>query len=356
MELTPIKVRGKRRLGGKGEGLFEAPRLKRPRRDIRPRRKKSKPPTASFIEREIPLEVLERIFWLSENVNFPRSNPRVGRLLSGASTLRETFIQAFGPTWDVWYGCMRSSNETNRTVQSYAGWEDDSARFGGNPEFQSALLEYSWTTVPFILDCWEIWVRRHAKHRPFERVTLWGASITTDDGSAPENIDHVVDTGEFRREFLQDYQSFRQLGRQTMSELSTTSQGEPISVFRIEVHRDTRIPDDLLTGPWDEAALQKFFWLVRAGARLSQAQTWEVTLQGYRNAIAGVDTLSDDVNLTVVRLLDSLGAFEAWPGFIVTEEYEKFKSIQRSAASQIPSSIHHKHAYVMALLSELIGQ
>ncbi len=139
MELTPIRVRGKRRTGG--DQLLVAPPPKRFRKDQTQEKQAGvRRPKASRIEKSLPLEVLERIFWLSENVNFPRASPRLGRLLSGPSTLRESFLSAFGPTWEVWFGCVHGRGTDFPVVHSYAGWEEDRVRFGGNPGFQVRSL------------------------------------------------------------------------------------------------------------------------------------------------------------------------------------------------------------------------
>lgn len=58
----------------------------------------------SLLEREIPLEIMERFFILSENTNFPLCSPLLGRLLSGRQTLVATVIAAFGPTWEIGFG------------------------------------------------------------------------------------------------------------------------------------------------------------------------------------------------------------------------------------------------------------
>lgn len=145
MELTPIRVRGKRhrRRGDPPLPPKPAPTSKKARRERRIQRimlkkqLKVKPKSqASYLEKELPLEIIERIFWASENVEFARSSLRIGRLLSGPATRRATFLHAFGPTWDVWFGCLRSEPE----MKGYHGWQDDAARFGGSPRFQVSML------------------------------------------------------------------------------------------------------------------------------------------------------------------------------------------------------------------------
>jgi len=135
MQLTPIHVRGKRRRPGEAKP-GPGPQQPKPRREVqdrpppgeRPRKKRRKSPS---LEDRLPLEVLERIFLMSENVNFARATPRLGWMLSNRNLLLELLITAFGPTWDNWFGCVSSE------VASYRGYiTQDAARFGGDPKFQ----------------------------------------------------------------------------------------------------------------------------------------------------------------------------------------------------------------------------
>ncbi|KAI0447231.1 hypothetical protein F4803DRAFT_361915 [Xylaria telfairii] len=315
MELTPITVRGKRR--AEGEQLS----LDRPKKAIKQDRSQKKQvkirrPKASEIETSMPLEILERIFWLSENVNFPRASPRLGRLLSGPSTLRKTFLNAFGPTWEVWFGCVNGQTPDLPAIHSYAGWEEDTERFGGNPSFQADLLAYSWTTIDMILDCRDIWVRRYARNRPFQHIPLWGNPIEASSYTGSGATIGISNIKEARFYFYHDYNAFRDV--EHMDYLSWSEYlSAPNPSTWVEVHKSTAIPDDLLTGPWDEGSLQKFFWLVQGGVRLSSVQTWEVTREGFRCAVWDQRA----PNLTVVRLLSNLGAFQKWPRGVRREEY-----------------------------------
>lgn len=89
----------------------------------------------------------------------------------------------------------------------------------------------------------------------------------------------------------------------------------------VEVHCDTEIPEKLLTGPWNEDAVKKLFWLVRAGARLSATQTWEVTLEGYHSALSE-ETVppTGRINIPVIRLLLKLGGTDHWPKNVLSKE------------------------------------
>lgn len=102
MKLTPLKVRGKRTTGApKKRKLCEL----RPEEVTKPPRKfRKRPAKKSLLEREIPLEIMERFLILSENMNFPMCSPLLGRLLSGRHTLVAVVLAAFGPTWEVAFG------------------------------------------------------------------------------------------------------------------------------------------------------------------------------------------------------------------------------------------------------------
>ncbi|RWA11960.1 hypothetical protein EKO27_g3151 [Xylaria grammica] len=350
MELTPIRVRGKRRTPG--EELLVAPPPKRFHKDLsRKKQVRVRRLKASNIEKSIPLEVLERIFWLSENVNFPRASPRLGRLLSGSSTLRETFLSAFGPTWEVWFGCVHGQNADFPVVHSYAGWEEDVERFGGNPRFQSDLLAYSWTTIDMILDCWDIWVRRHARKLQFDRLSLWGDPIVPISYTGSDATVGISNIREARCYFYHDYHAFRNVEQQSSYTEGLEYRAERNPSTWIEVHKSIEIPDDLITGPWDEYSLQKFFWLVQAGAHLSSGQTWEVTRQGFHNAISDRHA----PNLTAIRLLHILGAFHSWPRHVRKEEFHKVDSVMPTLNRDKDSALHAKYTWVESLLIMNVG-
>ena len=131
MELTPIRVRGKRpRPGEPKRPVGRPPKKQRLIVPVERKRHEERRRPLS-LEQILPLEVLERIFLMSENINFARCSRRIGACLSSRSLLLETLVAAFAPTWDNWFGCVSSE------VSSYKGYiTSDASRFGGNPEFQ----------------------------------------------------------------------------------------------------------------------------------------------------------------------------------------------------------------------------
>ncbi|KAI1876036.1 uncharacterized protein JN550_001532 [Neoarthrinium moseri] len=338
MELTPIRIPGKRRRKGEPPLVFNVAPRKDKVKEKKTKNRKVVKPKASYLEKELPLEIMERIFWASENVNFPRSGPRVGHLLSGEPTRRETFLRAFAPTWEVWFGVFRDSHTV---LRSYHGWQDDVARFGGNPDFQSALLQYSWVGISFILDCMDSWIQRYARSRFFQQRKLWG---DPDTEHKIEDDSGGVDNYRSAREYFQhDYDAFcSKIGAELPPVNDETSW--------VEVHRDTQIPDGLLTGPWDEAAVQKLFWLVRAGARLSPDQTWETTLEGYQNAMASeTEPPSGNLNLPVIRLLFMLGG-NHWPEHAAKSELSRLHKREKSLRNACSADVYQKYAVVASMM------
>ncbi|KAI1804799.1 hypothetical protein F4811DRAFT_518494 [Daldinia bambusicola] len=342
MELTPIKVRGKRRR--RNEVAVVVPE-KRPKVSVKPKRqrsRRSRESKASYLEK-IPLEILERILWYSENVNLPRSSPLVGRLLSGHSTLRETFIAAFQPTWDAWFGCVGDRNDSTCPTE-------------GNADFQSGLLEYSWTNISFILECWDFYVRRLAKAQSpgnnrlfhFQHLRIWG------DPDNPANAmqkddSYLVDPQEASRCFFHDYAAFRAIREHIGYYVRTFAEPSP-STF-LQVHKDTCMPDSLFASPYTDESLQKLFWLVRGGARLSPDQTWELTLQAFRDAVPETLPHAGEVNLIMVRLLFTLGAYRSWPEYVVDEEEDRIHSILSKFTPKPTANIVKEYRYIALMIS-----
>ncbi|KAI0203298.1 hypothetical protein F4808DRAFT_39673 [Astrocystis sublimbata] len=332
MDLTPIKVRGKRRAVG-DQVAFAAP-PKRPPKKARNHENAAKHRLSkaskkiSKMESTLPLEILESILWLSEEVNFPRASPRLGRILSGRSTLMRTFLLAFGPTWEVWSGCIRlryygfnfrdPRGHEVFAVRSYPGWDTDGDRFGGEPGFQSDLLACSWTTIDMILDCWHMWVQLHARNRPFMDIPLWTDPYEPHSNLVNEALFGDSVTQEMTRYFYRDYDAFQALLTQAPMRLILSS-----STW-IALHCDTKIPDHLLTGPWDENALRKLFWVMQAGARLpaDPNKSWELTLEGFRNACADEEA----PNMVALRVLGSLESFIKWPEHTRQEEFDRIRT------------------------------
>ncbi|KAI1359226.1 hypothetical protein F5Y08DRAFT_86002 [Xylaria arbuscula] len=351
MELTPIKVRGKRRVG-------DQPAIEPPQKHFRKGRSaktesKARRPKFSNLEKSLPLEVLEQIFWLSENVNFPRASPRLGRLLSGPATLRETFIRAFSPSWDLLSsptveGCSAQCSHCFDARANTLVQENHTGH--GNPDFQNALLACTWATIDMILDCWDAWVRRNTRDniRLFWRGN-WGDPLDSPPYANSSLLIGASQLAEARHDFYRDYYAFRNVEKLGSPE----SNGQPWCDPYVSGeqwfpgHWFTHIPDDLLIGPWDEPSLQKFFWLVRAGARMSSEQTWEITHKAFSNAV-NLNSTPAHINMTVIRLLYILRAFVEWPENTQAAELSKLADARRRIGNR--SEVEQaKFAYIISV-------
>ncbi|KAI1379858.1 hypothetical protein F4677DRAFT_442054 [Hypoxylon crocopeplum] len=348
MDLTPLKIPGKRR---QPRMPAANPLRKGTRRTTKPKPQNTLKAKGSWLER-LPLEILEPILWYSGNANLALSSPRIGKILSGASTRRETFISAFEPTWDAWFNQVKERG-TNLCVQ-------------GDPNFQSDLLEYSWTTITFILECWDLYVQRRAKRQlkkgePFhvQHVRIWGdPDDLTKAGVADDDV--LIDPKKASLCFLHDYAAFRRIELINDEEKDRLKYAGEDATFFL-VHKDTRIPTSLLTSPWDDEVRQKLFWLVRGGARLAEDQTWEDTLQGYHHAVptfSAVDSITPDSitpDHTAVRLLDVLNAFRNWPTSHLMKEFQRIqpalKQVEACMETGQVHGLHHIEAILMCSLA-----
>lgn len=130
MAPTPILIRGKRKRAVSSK--TSSPVLPAPP----PTRRRVRPRSTPFGNR-LPLEILEHIFLLSENVNLARASPLLGFRLSNRQTLVELVAAAFGPTWE----------HSVRQTEDYTS----------NPAFQVGrrlfLLFFFRAQSPFVPSC-----------------------------------------------------------------------------------------------------------------------------------------------------------------------------------------------------------
>ncbi|KAI0835428.1 hypothetical protein F5Y06DRAFT_299572 [Hypoxylon sp. FL0890] len=318
MKVTPINIPGKRRRVNDAAKIAPHKRLK-VRLDSSRQKSRKKKDYPSL--QGLPLEILEDIFYLSGNVNLPRSSPAIGRLLSGEFIRRDFFILAFAPVWNAW---LREHG--NQSDDEYYPDEAD-------PELQSTLLEESWTDITFILMCLDRFIEKVAKRRvangqPFDMKfrRLWR---DPDDTETVNGEDYIPPEKESDC-FWQDYASFRRVEELDLGNFvsyaseSTHSIGLGNLQYLQHVHEAIRIPDSLFfKAASDEGALQKLFWLARGGAGLSREQTWEVTLPAFRHFVPGTFPRFGRANLTAVRVFSLLGAFYTWPDHVMQEEIRR---------------------------------
>ncbi|XXH02574.1 magnesium ion transporter [Hypoxylon texense] len=387
MELTPITNRGKRPRPRPGpDDLPSAPPKKRVKvtsnpvstskptlklkltLETKPKPKRKPKSAASLLETEVPLEVMEKIFWLSgPNLNLPRASHHIGRLLSNPSTMKMTFIKAFEHTWydpgllewDVhrdgkplpsegsgipWFVLINPPKD-GRDIAPMP-WPRHVAP---DPELQSALLERPCVTVSFIHECWEIFAPQAAEilkewakliKMPVEgayisplafiQEKMWGiypGMPKPRPGCFFEtrSVDILANAGNLHEPFLEDYAALRQIENCADEEYFRMRGVLPFTHLARYVHKKTRIPDSLFLSPFDEESLQKLFWVIRGGALLAEDQTWELTHEAYRRAVADDWPSSGRISMTMVRLLYLAGAFKKWPKSCLDAELPRWE-------------------------------
>jgi len=345
MQLTPIKVRGKRGKAPSSKAPTKQPVKKRTSRLSSRLSVKRK----SLLERQLPLEIIERIFVLSENLNFPRCSPLVGRLLSGRSTLVNLLIAAFHPTWDCWFGVNRRALKTvskrDATEDSRRVWrhEDFSECFPGDPEFQSSVLASPWLSMDIMIDARQVWAWRFARDRWYSHSHVGPKDEETDHtGSLDCLHDRVGGFGHFdsRGCFEYDWLAYGLNGP------------KPALDFYVDVHPKATIPDGLITGPWTPEQQRLLFWLRRGGAKIqAEHQTWETLRVGLQNAVTHRNPGNLDGRLVHMLLL--LGDFfssqglednlSLWPLDVLEEEHAKvvrlLEARGRSKAGPLPELV-----------------
>ena len=106
MNLTPIRVRGKRKPPlATAPPIQQPPKARRSIQDIKTSRH-TRRQRASL--ESLPQEILESILLYSCNVSLPQASLIIGAKLSGRATLLRLFIWGFHDTWNQWFGIPTS--------------------------------------------------------------------------------------------------------------------------------------------------------------------------------------------------------------------------------------------------------
>lgn len=105
------------------------------------------------------------------------------------------------------------------------------------------------------------------------------------------------------------------------------------------VHYKARIPDDLITGPWDDEALKKFFWLTRVGACFQEDQTWELAYTGLETALKQRHEPNGRA-ISALMLLERTIAELKWPTDKLTEAHKLIYPLECKAAWTEKHSVH----------------
>lgn len=296
----------------------------------------------------LPMEVLESIFLYSSNISLPRASPILGAKLSGKITRLRIFIWAFHDTWDQWFGIPTSEEVVyGPKVQHVLSWSQVAA---GDPALQvyiyippwgsstsanssqSTVLALPWVDIDFILQAQQIWADTYAKDRWYQHCvpSRQNCGFVTDH-------DFEGGFGHFnaRKCFDNDYAMYK-------TWYFPLDYG--IDWHARDVHPLTRIPTELITGPWDEERQRRLFWLIRGGATIGPPAhaplSWEVKLECVRNAVIDAPTPSEVVgNLLFNRFDSSSWGISGIPGDVVRVEVRKLERRMDGADSRLKDAL-----------------
>lgn len=239
---------------------------------------------------------------------------------------------------------------------------------------QSAILACSWAKLPMLLTSFDVWIRQQSKGRVYFRIpklkqerlqmapqpgSLYEKAYIDEETNDDDNTDSSTMT--MREKLSFDLARFEAL----ISHSSTAAGAPPGQVplwgntyhlramlgMHLEVHPGTRVPADLLSGPFESEdgaigmgaeKMRRLFWLVRGGACLQEDQTWEVTRDGFKQVLQLIVTAGDggggeddepdgpptttttgddklELAARLLALFDLLGVFDTqlhWPRYI----------------------------------------
>ncbi|KAH6855160.1 hypothetical protein B0I37DRAFT_364085 [Chaetomium sp. MPI-CAGE-AT-0009] len=345
MKLTPIKVKGKAGHVKKWKPPPEPVRGSKRRRDdddkgndsddgSRRRRFKSRRPAAPI--EELPTEILERIILVSRNLNILRSSLRIGYRFSSRAFLTELLEAAFASTWDIWFGYDKDAvcPSGERSLQELGNSRVlDPDWVPGDPDFQSAVLTCKWVNTALILEAQQKWYRRHGGPGSLlEYLNPLGRS------RAEHALALRMSTGELgdaAAHFETDWERFKascaNLFAVDSPRLADTNIVWEQAMY-MELHPLTRVPERLLSAPFNWETAKAIYWLVRGGCRLlaGQMSSWELTKRGYDRMM----TLKDHQLILVLLVLwVKLRAFDYWPEFLLEQELDISQRMQQSESS-----------------------
>ncbi|KAK1836997.1 hypothetical protein QBC39DRAFT_246577 [Podospora conica] len=308
MKFTPVKIRGKKGASNQPRQLTSgqkrhskenrttaADSTSKPER--RHRRPKPRRTGTALIEK-LPYEILEHIFCLSGNLNFPKSSPYIGCALSSRLTLLRFVVEAFAPTWDACFGRGQDRVDELRLLNRKNA--RSMLRFGGDPQLQSHVLACRRVDISVLLDAQKLWLRRQTAPRTLEMPPF------------PESQRDI-----FGLDIANVYLAL--FGLLPVSEYT-----QHLYLYNpassIDMHPMARIPDGLLAGPLDEGKAKLLFWFVRQGAQLDDRQTWEATDRVVQLTKLGFENIKKEKNpklrLVWLGLFHRLAIFNQWPNFL----------------------------------------
>ncbi|KAJ4298552.1 hypothetical protein N0V88_003582 [Collariella sp. IMI 366227] len=267
---------------------------------------------------ELPTELLERIIFMSRNLNILRSSLRISYRFSSRPFLTELVEAAFAPTWNMRFGDHRAE------IILHHGDGVPPDRVPGDPDFQSEILTCPWATASLLLEAQQKWYRRSGSGQS-SVLHLEPVSVPPWHRHPPEaplgDAENVVPL------FEKDWDAFKGSCAALVAgseDVDWTDVGlllrEKQAVY-IDLHPSAKIPGRLLTGPFDWEAARTVYWLIRGRAMLGPRDTWswELTQQGYDH-IMGLG--NKELALVLLMLLAKMGAFSHWPMFLFEQKLD----------------------------------
>lgn len=179
-------------------------------------------------------------------------------------------------------------------------------KFDSNRPKQTELLNQPWATIDVILQAQQTWANKYAQGRWYQHCVPW-------DEHLKKRHSHDGGFGHFNAHecFEMDYQ-------QALKWTPFRLESEPW--YTQDIHPRTRVPMDLITGPWDDEKQRRLFWLCRGGMVMEgegrSSLPWEIKLECLRNAILTVS----EPNVLVVNCLVRSWVFASLPPDVVRKE------------------------------------
>ncbi|CAK7266884.1 hypothetical protein SEPCBS57363_002317 [Sporothrix epigloea] len=101
-----------------------------------------------------PPEIIERIFFYSDNLNLALASPRLGVMLSSRHTLRSLVIQSFAPIWDL---TQYSGHSRRKRARSNIG---ASLLFDLVVPHKNKILTLPWAKMDLMLEALQFWLQK----------------------------------------------------------------------------------------------------------------------------------------------------------------------------------------------------
>lgn len=169
---------------------------------------------------------------------------------------------------------------------------------------QTAVLRQPWAKIDLILLAQQTWAKIHAYGRWYQHSVPW-----IDD---PDDLCHSHHGGpthfNAQKCFDLDFQQAQKWG---------PSQVESMAWGTQDVHPKTRIPEELITGPWNEEQQKRLFWLSRGGMLITHNEfpvpSWETKLELLRNAVVN----ATQPNIIAINCLLGAWCFQDLPAEVV---------------------------------------